>query len=131
MQRVQCFRVRHGLTVPLRYRLSVDCQRPLSLLLRALSFIIVATAIPGLSHAAEIESCERLLRSGQYQQCIETAEAAILKKSYGSEWPLFKAQAELAVGQYVEARQTVDAGLKRYSWSLPLRFLAFQILSAK
>ena len=38
-----------------------------------------------------------------------------------------KAKAELAVGQYAEAQQTIDAGLKRYSWSLPLRLKAYEI----
>ena len=84
-------------------------------------------AFPVYSYSSEIENCEQLLQTGQYQKCIDVAEAAIIKKAYGSEWPLLKAQAELAVGQYVEARQTIDAGLKRYSWSLPLRLLAVQI----
>ena len=121
MQQVQCFRVRHDLTAPLL------CRRFRSLFLRSLSFILLTAAIPTFSHASEIEDCERLLRSGQYETCIKTAEAAILKKSYGSEWPLLKAQAELVVGQYTEAQQTIDAGLKRYSWSLPLRLLAHEI----
>jgi tetratricopeptide (TPR) repeat protein len=127
MQRVQRFRVRHDLTVPLLHRLSISRLRLRSLLMRSLCFILLTAALPAFSHASEFEDCEQLLRSGQYQTCIETAEASIVNKTYGSEWPLLKAQAELAVGQYVEAQQTIDAGLKRYSWSLPLRFLAYQI----
>ncbi len=127
MQRVQRFRVRHGLTVPLLHRLSISRLRPRSRLMRSLCFILITAGIPAFCHASEFENCEQLLRSGQYQTCIEIAEAAIVKKTYGSEWPLCKAQAELALGQYVEAQQTIDAGLKRYSWSLPLRFLAYQV----
>ena len=124
MQRVQCFRVWRGLKVPLLYRSSHKIP---TLLVRPLSFLLALTVISGICCASDIESCEKLLRSGQYESCIETAEAAILKKSYGSEWPLLKAQAELAIGQYTEAQQTINAGLKRYSWSLPLRFLAQEI----
>ncbi|MCA9022051.1 MAG: tetratricopeptide repeat protein, partial [Planctomycetaceae bacterium] len=127
MQRVQRFRFRHDLTVPLLHPLSFLSLCPRTQILQALSFILFITALPVCSHSSEIENCEQLFRTGEYQKCINTAEAAILKKSYGSEWPLLKAQAELAVGQYAEARQTIDAGLKRYSWSLPLRLLAVQI----
>ncbi|MFK7778721.1 MAG: peptidase MA family metallohydrolase [Gimesia sp.] len=127
MQRMQCFRVWRGLAVLLPYRSSVKFQCHRGLNLQAISFILVVAFIPGFSYASEIESCERLLRSGQFETCIETAEAAILKKAYGSEWPLLKAQAELALGQYTEAQQTINSGLKRYSWSLPLRFLAYEI----
>lgn len=127
MQRVQCNQIWRGLAEPLTYWFSNTFRCRRDQLLRALSFIFVSALFPIVSHASDIESCERLLRTGQFETCIETAEAAILKKSYGSEWPLLKAQAELAIGQYPEAQQTIHAGLKRYSWSLPLRFLAHEI----
>lgn len=127
MQRVQRFRIRQNLKVPVRYPLSFHSLCPRTQTLQALSFLLFITAFPVYSYSSEIENCEKLLQTGQYQKCIDVAEAAIIKKAYGSEWPLLKAQAELAVGQYVEARQTIDAGLKRYSWSLPLRLLAVQI----
>lgn len=127
MQRVQSLRFRIDLTIPLLHQLSFYKQHPLCLLLFSFSFIISYSAMPESSYASDIESCERLLLSGKYEECIATAETAIAQKAYGSEWPVFKAQAELAVGQYSEAKQTIDAGLKRYSWSLPLRLLAYQI----
>lgn len=127
MQRMQRFQFRFDLRVPLLYSLSSHSLRPRTQILQVLSFILLIAFFPVDSYASEIESCEQLLRTGHYQKCIEVAETAIVKKSYGSEWPLLKAQAELAVGQYAEARQTIDAGLKRYSWSLPLRRLAVQI----
>lgn len=125
MQRVQRFRVWPGILKSLLNQLrSLTLRtRPLS----TLSFLIFFAAVPALLTASETEDCEQLLRTGQYQSCIQLSAAAIEKKAYGSEWPLIKAEAELAVGQYAEARQTVTAGLKRYSWSLPLRYLAWQI----
>ena len=89
------------------------------------AFLILPLFSQTSLYANEQEVCEQLLNSGQYQTCIKKTEAAILKKTYGSEWPLLKAKAELAVGQYAEAQQTIDAGLKRYSWSLPLRLKAY------
>tara|TARA_R110002095_G_scaffold207151_2_gene191965 strand:+ start:17813 stop:20422 length:2610 start_codon:yes stop_codon:yes gene_type:complete len=127
MQRVQRFRFRFDLTVPFLHPLSFHSRRLRTQTLQTLSFFLVIAVLPVCSYSSEIEDCEQLLRTGQYQKCIHVAEAAIVKKTYGSEWPLLKAQAELAVGQYVEARQTIDAGLKRYSWNLPLRLLAVQI----
>ncbi|QDT97973.1 peptidase MA family metallohydrolase [Gimesia aquarii] len=127
MQRVQSLRFWIDYTIPLLHQLSTYKLRPLCQLLLSLCLIVAYSAIPGFSYASEIESCERLLITGQYEKCIATAKTAITQKAYGSEWPALKAQAELAVGQYVEARQTIDAGLKRYSWSLPLRLLAYEI----
>lgn len=91
------------------------------------AFLILPLFSQTSLYANEQEVCEQLLNSGQYQTCIKKTEAAILKKTYGSEWPLLKAKAELAVGQYAEAQQTIDAGIKRYSWSLPLRLKAYEI----
>ncbi|QDT27134.1 Anaphase-promoting complex, cyclosome, subunit 3 [Gimesia panareensis] len=125
MQRVHRFRVWPDVSLSLLEQLrSLTLRtRPLS----TLSILIFLLSVPTLSAASELEDCELLLRTGQYQACIQTSAVAIDKKAYGSEWPLVKAQAELALGQYAEAQQTVDAGLKRYSWSLPLRYLAWQI----
>ncbi len=125
MQRVHRFRVWPDVLKPLLNQLrSLTLRtRPLSIL----SFLFFLSTAPVLLSASEMEDCEQLLRTGQYQACIQTSSAAIEKKAYGSEWPRLKAEAELAIGQYVEAQQTVTAGLKRYSWSLPLRYLAWQI----
>ncbi|QDT89425.1 peptidase MA family metallohydrolase [Gimesia algae] len=122
MQRVQRFQF--------MLELSATClihnrlvNRTLSLFCFLMLLIFSQTSL----YANDLEECERLLNSGQYQACLAKTEVAILKKTYGSEWPLLKATAELAVGQYAEAKQTIDAGLKRYSWSLPLRLKAYEI----
>lgn len=127
MQRVQSLRFIISFSSFLLHLVSIQRTRLFSQCLYLFAFIIVTIQFSGNAYSSEIENCEQLLLSGQYQKCIETAEAAILKKAYGSEWPMYKAQAEVATGQYCEAKQTVDAGLKRYSWSLPLRLLAYQI----
>ncbi len=127
MQRVQSSGFWFQCSVPLLHLISIHRQCVIRLTLCLPGTFISFATLPESVYASEIESCEQLLLTGQYNQCIETAQAAISKKAYGSEWPTYKAQAELATGLYSEARQTVDAGLKRYSWSLPLRLLAYQI----
>ncbi|MBN72181.1 MAG: hypothetical protein CME32_23245 [Gimesia sp.] len=125
MQRVHRFRVWPDVSLSLLVQLrSLTLRtRPLSTLCFLLWSLTIATELS----ASEQEDCEQLLLTGQYQACIQASALAIEKKAYGSEWPLLKAQAEFAVGQYAEAQQTINAGLKRYSWSLPLRYLAWQI----
>lgn len=127
MQRVQRFRFRHACWLSSQRSLSFYRSQARPLTLPLLGCLLLLTTVPNWTFASEIEECEQLLQTGQYQQCITVAQTAIEKKSYGSEWPLLKARAELACGQYAEARQTIDAGLKRYSWSLPLRLTAFEI----
>ncbi len=127
MQRVQRFRAWYHLKAILLHRPSIQTQCLCTLFLQTFCFLFFTYATTRFCDASDIESCEKLLHTGEYQKCIETAEAAILKKSYGSEWHRLKARAELAIGQYAEARQTIKAGLKRYSWSLPLRYLAHDI----
>lgn len=61
------------------------------------------------------------LRTGEYDAVIKSAAESIEKRVFGEEWYLIKAEAEVAVGKYAPAMETVQAGLQRYSWSVRLR----------
>lgn len=92
---------------------------------RQLIFLILLSV--GSTAAAEtITECKQLLQSGQYVACLDAATAAIDRRSYGEEWPLLKAQCERALGRYVQAQETIAAGIERYSWSIRLRVLAME-----
>lgn len=75
------------------------------------------------AQSADLDECRQLLIAGAYTQCIEEAGRAVSERRYGETWPVLKAQAELAVGQYAAAHATVEAGLKRYPWSIRLRWV--------
>lgn len=127
MQRVQRYQFWLELPAACLNRLFHNRLVNRTLSLSSYCFLFLLISSQTFLYANDLEECEQLLNSGQYQACIAKTEAAILKKTYGSEWPLLKVKAELAVGQYAEAKQTIDAGLKRYSWSLPLRLKAYEI----
>lgn len=97
-----------------------------SLRLVAYGFLIGVLSVPSArAVAAEIDECRRLLITGQYSQCIDRAGRAVSKRRYGETWPVLKARAELAVGEYEAARDTIETGLKRYPWSLRLRWAGY------
>ena len=74
--------------------------------------------------AAELAECREMLIHGDYETCIHATHEAITKNRYGESWPLIKAQAEAASGQFDASLMTVANGLRRYSWSIRLRWLA-------
>lgn len=74
--------------------------------------------------AAELTECRDMLIKGDYQACIEATHEAITKNRYGESWPVIKAEAEAAIGQFDTSLMTIANGLRRYSWSIRLRWLA-------
>jgi hypothetical protein len=85
-----------------------------------LTFVLPAPAV----QAAELAECREMLIRGDYQECILATHEAITKNRYGESWPLIKAQAEAASGQFDTSLMTIANGLRRYSWSIRLRWLA-------
>jgi len=78
-------------------------------------------------HAAEtVASCTEMLYAGRYAECLTATTEAIAGRSYGEEWPILKAECELALGKYPESLQTITAGVERYSWSVRLRLLEYK-----
>ncbi|HUG92932.1 MAG TPA: hypothetical protein VML55_18970, partial [Planctomycetaceae bacterium] len=78
---------------------------------------------PVAVHGAELEHCRGELLAGNYAECIREAGEAIRDRAWGEDWPVLKARAELAIGEYAAARATVEDGLKRYSSSVRLRLV--------
>ena len=79
---------------------------------------------PQISRAAELAECRAMMIRGDYQACILATHEAITKNRYGESWPLIKAQAEAASGQFDASLMTIANGLRRYSWSIRLRWVA-------
>ncbi|MCA9061592.1 MAG: tetratricopeptide repeat protein [Planctomycetaceae bacterium] len=89
--------------------------------------LFALTASARVLPAQSISECQEMFRTGQYQPCAEATGKAIENRSYGEDWPMLKADAELALGRYDEAAATVASGIERYSWSVRLRMMEHQI----
>ena len=88
---------------------------------------VFAAEGPAEARAAELAECRELLLAGKNVECIHATAEAISGNRYGESWPMLKAQAELNVAQFEPALATVEAGIKRYSWSIRLRWLGREI----
>ncbi len=77
--------------------------------------------LPAQTRDPDLQGLIKLLRTGEYERCIEAATVAIDRRVFGEDWYIIKAEAQGAIGKYAEAKETVDAGLQRYSWSIRLR----------
>lgn len=85
---------------------------------------LILSAFPTPAQAAELAECREMLIRGDYEACIHASHEAITKNRYGESWPLIKAQAESAIGEFDASLLTIANGLRRYSWSIRLRWLA-------
>lgn len=109
----------------LRIPKRADRARPATTLTILLATCLLAFVLPAQAvQAAELAECREMLIRGDYQECILATHEAITKNRYGESWPLIKAQAEAASGQFDTSLMTIANGLRRYSWSIRLRWLA-------
>jgi tetratricopeptide (TPR) repeat protein len=73
---------------------------------------------------ADLAECRALVQRGDYEAALLEATEALMRESYLDGWFVLKGELELMLGRWEEAQQTVEQGLKRHNWSLPLRRLA-------
>lgn len=92
-------------------------------MLRQIFLVLTAAGLAGTASAATIAECQEMLRRGEYVSCLDAASEAIARRSYGEDWPIVKADAETRLGRYLQATETLDEGIVRYSWSIRLRML--------
>lgn len=83
-------------------------------------------SLAGAAKGADVVECRALFLSGQYSNCIQTAEEAIRNRERGEEWPLLLTEALNTVGRFAEAQAAISNGVRRYVASTRLRFLAYQ-----
>jgi tetratricopeptide (TPR) repeat protein len=83
----------------------------------------------GLSpaRAAEVENGERLFRTGHYDQCADLAAGEIARGSRIEGWYQLKIRAELAQGKTAEALASYEQAMRRFPWSVPLRWLGREV----
>jgi len=80
------------------------------------------------SSAADISKSRQQLITGQYKDCVTSCEQAIAEFEYEEEWRALLVRALAASGQYEKAGTVLSNALERYSWSLPIKLLAHEVL---
>src|SRR5579872_1491300 len=97
---------------------------------RSVTFMAMAIAallgINGLAVADYSESLA-LYRSGKYAECIESTKATIAQEVINENDRSLKIRAELTLGRYKDAAETLEEGLKKYPRSLELRWLGREV----
>lgn len=88
--------------------------------------LFVLRAASPVQAAETVAACTEMLHAGRYEDCLKATTEAIANRSYGEEWPILKAESELALGKYPETLETIAAGIERFSWSVRLRLLEYK-----
>jgi tetratricopeptide (TPR) repeat protein len=73
--------------------------------------------------AADLADTTQLFRSGKYAECVAACDKAIAENDFSENYRLLKIRAEMELGRYADALKTLDDGLKRFPYSLQLRWL--------
>lgn len=73
--------------------------------------------------AADLAEVTQLFRSGKYPECAAASEKAIAENDFSENYRLLKIRAEMELGRYADALKTLDDALKRFPYSLQLRWL--------
>ncbi|WP_206028644.1 tetratricopeptide repeat protein [Thalassoroseus pseudoceratinae] len=82
------------------------------------SFFIAPTAI-----AADLSKAQEFFETGQYAECIALTGEAIEDRDFSESWRTLRIEAQLAIGQYAPALESLTAALERYPHSIRLRWL--------
>lgn len=77
--------------------------------------------------AADIAIAREQFKTGQYAQCIETAQKAIEERAFSVRWRHLMIASRMALGQYTEAAQDMNSTIDYYSLSLRLLKLGHKV----
>src|SRR5207247_8539436 len=77
--------------------------------------------------AADLAEVAQPCHSGKYVECVAAAEKAISENDFSENYRLLKIRAEMEVGRYADALKTLDDALKRFPYSLQLRWLGREV----
>jgi predicted Zn-dependent protease len=96
----------------------------------AAGFLSLAQAAPLL--AADLDHAQKLFQKGDYAACIDEAQQAVNDSNAGwdEQWPLLLARAQLAVGKYPGAQETINRALHDFPNGIQLRLEAYYVFNA-
>jgi tetratricopeptide (TPR) repeat protein len=81
----------------------------------------------GFSSAADLAATTQLFRSGKYAECVDSAAKAIGENDFSENYRLIKIRSEMELGRYADALKTLDEGLRRFPYSVQLRWLGRKV----
>ena len=87
----------------------------------AVDMATVAPAIPAIG------LCRGQFKTGQYEQCIESAQKAIEERAFSAEWRALLIESRMALGQYAEAAEDANSIIQYYSLSFRLLKLGHEV----
>jgi tetratricopeptide (TPR) repeat protein len=95
-----------------------------------LRFTIIALSwtLGHLAMAADLAIARKEFISGEYSRCVTLCQEAMASFEYEEEWRVLLVKSLVAVGKYDQAGVVMSNALDRYSWSIPLRVLAHDVL---
>jgi tetratricopeptide (TPR) repeat protein len=104
---------------------TMRCRRaPVLLRLASLLHLVTTLAVA----AADLSTARQEFIGGRYAKCIALCEEAIEEREYEEEWRALLVRSLAAVGKYEQAGTVLSNALDRYSWSIPMRMLAYDVL---
>jgi len=89
--------------------------------------LLVAFLSVQSASAADLAAVTQLFRTGKYTECVQASEKAIAENDFSENYRLLKIRAEMELGRYVEALKSLDDALKRFPYSLQLRWLGREV----
>ena len=88
-----------------------------------LALAVGVATCPASAVAADLLEVTKLFRTGQYAECVTEAEKAIAANDFSENYRLLKIRAEMELGRYADALKTLDEALRRFPYSIQLRWL--------
>ncbi len=80
------------------------------------------------TQASDLAMAQRLADTGKYEDALLEATSALDGNIYYDRWHVLKAEVELTLGRWADARATLEEGLRKHQNSLRLRWLAKEAL---
>lgn len=96
-----------------------ELRCPVTRIAAAMALLLFALARIS-AHAADLPQTRELVKQGKYEQALQQATEAVEGNVYGEEWRVLKADLELLLGRYAEARETCTTALEKYTYSIRL-----------
>jgi tetratricopeptide (TPR) repeat protein len=93
----------------------------------SLVIFFIATSLSAHSQSIDPSKVQELIRQGNYAQALDIAREQVEKKTWNETWPRILASTLLIQGKSEEALRIYETSLERFSDSMRLRLLGYQI----
>jgi tetratricopeptide (TPR) repeat protein len=97
---------------------------------KAFFVIIIATVIhaeisSGAARTRDFEKARELFNTGQYSECVKSAQKAIVNGAHEPQWQILLVESQMELGRYEEAARNVRIALGRHPFGIRLLKLGY------